>query len=98
MKKLLKPCVEGFKTGVRWFIAHWPFGYLCDFEWDTQGRIRVTKQLWVIVGDKKKDGSTDALPLVYCSQALVDRVAEELGKKWYAPPFMKKPAAGVSNE
>jgi hypothetical protein len=80
---MIRGAWEGFKAGVRWCVTTWPFGYLCDFEWGHQGRIRVTKDLWVIVGDK--GGGTDALPITFCSPQLIARVEEELTGRWYAP-------------
>ena len=76
---------EGFKAAVRWCVVTWPFGYLCDFHWEGQGRIRVTKSLWVIVGGDKDDPSTDGLPITFCSPALIARVEEDLTRRWYAP-------------
>jgi hypothetical protein len=73
------------KAPVRWWVRTWPYGYLCDFHWEGQGRIRLTKDLWVIVGGTKDDPSMDALPISFVSQKLVDRIGEEMNGKWYMP-------------
>lgn len=76
---------ELIKAPARWIVRTWPYGYLCDFHWEGQGRIRLTKGLWVIVGGETKNDSTDALPITFVSEKLVDRIAKELNGKWYMP-------------
>lgn len=73
------------KRPVRWFVRTWPAGYLVDFHWEGQGRIRLTKDFWVVVGGETKNDSTDALPISFVSEKLVKRIAEELNGKWYMP-------------
>lgn len=73
------------RAAARWVAVKWPYGYLCDFQHETQGRIRLTKSLWVIVGDRKVDGSEDALPASFVSSRLLNRIQQEMNKKWYAP-------------
>ena len=51
-----------------------PYGYLLRFKGDG-GTITVTKNLYVIVSD---GSSSDALPLNFCSQELVDVVEQKL--------------------
>lgn len=73
------------KAVALWWQKTWPWGYLCDFHWEGQGRIRLTKNGWVIVGGEKEGDATDALPVTFVSPACVERIVEEMNKKWYAP-------------
>lgn len=73
---------EAVKAIARFFVRNWPFGDLWKAPDGEGGTIRVTKSLMVIMSDGK---STDALPLNFCSQEFVDRVAADLQKRWYAP-------------
>jgi hypothetical protein len=73
------------KAPVRWAVRTWPFGHLADFHWEGQGRIRLTKSGWVIVGGEKPGDSTDALPIFLVSHKCQEAIAAEIGKKWYMP-------------
>lgn len=69
------------KATVWWFFITWPYGYLCQFEYG-ELQVRVTKKGWVIMSDGQAE---DALPAHFVSQKLIDRIKEELKKKWYCP-------------
>lgn len=73
--------IEGIKAFARFFIMAWPFGVLCKIDNGHGETYTVTKSLWVIVSD---GSSSDALPLNFCSQELVDRVVAELSSRWWA--------------
>jgi hypothetical protein len=82
MKKARMQLPNVIKAIVVFFIRIWPWGYLCDFHWGAQGRIRLTKYLFVIVSN---GDNSDTLPINLVSQELVDRIVEEMNNKWYAP-------------
>jgi len=71
------------KAPVRWLVRNWPFGYLADFTWGQQGRIRLTKSGWVIIGGDAADPSTDALPIFLVSHQCQEAILAEISKKWY---------------
>lgn len=73
------------KAPVRWLVRTWPFGYLCDFKHERQGRIRLTKSLYVVVGGDKRGDAIDALPITLVSDSMVERIVQEIHKKWYMP-------------
>ena len=79
MLKKITP--EPIKRLIWLAVQMWPYGNLCRFKY---GELEVTlnKQLWIITSDGI---STDALPLSFVSQQLVDRVQDELLGKWYMP-------------
>lgn len=67
---------------VKFIIWNWPFGYVCQFPYGA-GSVGLTKNLWVVSFD---DVSSDALPLNYVRQELVDKFEQELAKKWWNKP------------
>jgi hypothetical protein len=76
--------IRAIKSTAAFLFWSWPFGNIYKAPDGEGGTLRVTKSLWVITSDGK---STDALPLTFCSQALVDRVEESLKRRWwYMPP------------
>lgn len=71
------------KKIVWWFVQTWPFGSLCILQNDDGSTITLLKNYYVVVSD---GNSSDALPITFISQKLVDRFEIEIRKKWYFVP------------
>lgn len=76
MRKLL----ETIKTVARFFIFNTPYVILWREKVKEGGYIKLTNTFWIITSDGE---SQDALPLSFCSQELVDRIAADLNKRWW---------------
>lgn len=59
--------------------------YLCDSHLQGEGRIHLTKCLWVIVDGKTKDDSQDAMPISFEWQGLIQRIVKGPNGKRYTP-------------
>lgn len=76
--------LNAIKAAAAFVFWRWPFGSIYRVADGKGYTIRVTKSLWVITSDGL---SEDALPLSFCSEALVDRVAVSIQSRWwYVPP------------